>query len=509
MKITSNYLFQLIHSLTRNEKGYFKKQVLAHSHDTLDVQYLKLFNAILDQPEYNEEKLLHKFRNEKFVTQFSVAKNYLSYLILKSLVQYHSGKNAESNLNRELDFSHILFIKGFYKECMSQLTKAKKIAYKYDKHDYTITIIKKEKQLIASLKNDDMIADLQRLLEEEHKVLHNLSIESELGVVYYNFLNEIHKSRMRSSVLEHEQLNELRNSIGVKKESEYQTFNARNYFYGIETIYNYLINDFEKSAFYGRKHRMLWEENTDRFNDENDDYLEIIYHYISACFQTKNFNEIQICLNQIKNFETNTNDKKQRKYFIYYTLQMRYYASLAHYNELEILMAEIETNAKEIADELYPAYKITLCINCAIIYFIFENYKLGLNWLNKYLNTLNKDIRKDAYSFARIFNLMIHYKLGNNDLLEHVIKNTYREIKGESSIFEYEKMILSFIKKIAKNNTRKNVIAHARNLQIELKNLQNNPIERDAMRYFNFIRWLESEIQQIAYRILAEKEIKG
>ncbi len=481
---------------------------MAHSHAADQVQHLKLFDAIDKQSGYDEEALLEKFKEEKFILQFSVAKNYLIYLVLKSLVQYNSGKSAESNLNRELDFSQVLFIKGFYKECTTQLKKAKKIAYNFDKHDYTLTIIKKEKQLIASLKNETMISDLQRLMEEERHVLDMLKCESEYGVVYYSFLNEIHKSRMRNSAEEHEYLNKLRSSIAKKDSTAHTTFNCKNYFFGIETIYNYLINDFEKASYYGHEHRKLWEENKARFDDEKDDYLEIIYHYISSCFQTKNYKEINECLTKIKNLETETNDTKQRKNFIYYTLRLRYCASLALYHELKELLEDIERNSKVIDQELYPAYKITLSINCSITYFVLEEYRKSLHWLNTYLNNSNKDIRKDAYSFSRIFNLMLHYKLGNNDLLEHVIKNTYREIKSQVNIFKYENLILMFIKKVAKNNSKKNVTLHAKELQTQLKNLQNNPIERDAMRYFNFICWLESEIQQVPYRSLVEKEIK-
>ena len=119
-------------------------------------------------------------------------------------------------------------------------------------------------------------------------------------------------------------------------------------------------------------HCNLWEGNQERLNDENDDYLEIIYHYMSSCFQTKNYLEVSRCLAKIKNFPTDTNDKKQRKYFIYYTLSLRYYASLALYNESKKLLEEIENSAQEIEIELYPAYKIPLCVNCAITYFVLE-----------------------------------------------------------------------------------------------------------------------------------------
>jgi hypothetical protein len=507
LKTTSNYLFLLIQSMTRNEKGYFKKQVMAHSHEPDEVQYLKLFDAVEKQEVYNEPLLLEKFKEEKFISQFSVAKNYLTYLILKSLVQYHAGKSSESILNRELDFSDILFSKGFYRECITELAKAKKLAYKFDKHDYILTIIKKEKHLLTCLKNERMIDDLQELLEEEQRVLETLRLEGELGIVYYRFINEIHRSRIRSSVTEYEQLHQLMQPVIHLRENELPTFNSKSYFYGLETIYSYLINDFEKAVHFGRMHRNLWESDKERFEDENDDYLEVMYHYISACFQVGDYAVIDGCLQKIRDLEPNTVDKKQRKYFMYYTLRLRYCASLALYDESKRLLEEIEHSAGLHVLRLNTSYRITLCINCAITYFVLEEYKKALHWLNSYLNNLNKDFRKDAYSFARIFNLMIHYKLGNTDLMEHVIKNTYREIRRQNNIFEYEKAIVQFIKRIARDGTRKKTIMHAQDLQKQLKVLQDNPLERDAMRYFNYIRWLESEIRQVPYRTLVEQEL--
>ena len=57
-----------------------------------------LFDAIAGQDEYDEEELKRRFRNEKFVRQFSVAKNYLYRLVMKSLRQFHAEETVESRL---------------------------------------------------------------------------------------------------------------------------------------------------------------------------------------------------------------------------------------------------------------------------------------------------------------------------------------------------------------------------------------------------------------------------
>lgn len=481
---------------------------MAHASQEREIQYLKIFDAIEKQEIYNEPLLLKKFSEEGFVRQFSVAKNYLTFLILKSLVQFHAAKSAESQLSRLLDFASVLYDKGFYRECLNELSKAKKLAYAFDKHDFTLTIIKREKQLVAGMKNEKMNQDLHALLEEEHQVLEYIKMESELGFVYFNLLREIHYDRIRRSEVDLEGLHRLRERIKVIPESSFTTFNSRNFFYGLETIYNYMVNNFKRAEYFGRLHCQLWQENPVRFNDENNEFLEVYYHYISSCFQTGNFIEIKHCLERIRDFNANTSDKKQRKFFIYYSLKLRYCATLAKYKEAEEILQEIEEKIGDIEPILSTDYHVTINLNCAIVYFVLDRYSDSLRWLNNYFNTFSKDIRKDIYSFARILNLMLHYKLGNTELIDPIIKNTYRELRRQSRIFNYEKVVLDFIKWNSKPVNRKNGKEHVLELQKKLDALRNDPLERDAMRYFNFSRWIESEIKKVPYRELAEKELK-
>lgn len=80
-------LFQLIKSMDRNEKGYFKK--FAALNGKKDNNYVLLFDAINQQTEYDEAVLKQQFKGEKFIVQLHVVKNYLFKLILKSLRNYH------------------------------------------------------------------------------------------------------------------------------------------------------------------------------------------------------------------------------------------------------------------------------------------------------------------------------------------------------------------------------------------------------------------------------------
>src|SRR3954469_21223660 len=107
MKNTDS-LFALIKSLTRNEKGYFKKYVSKYSAADKNI-YVQLFNIIEAQAAYNEEKVKEKLKKLKKNIDLSVLKNYLYNAILKSLRSYHNELSVNFKLQDMLKDAEILF----------------------------------------------------------------------------------------------------------------------------------------------------------------------------------------------------------------------------------------------------------------------------------------------------------------------------------------------------------------------------------------------------------------
>ncbi|MGZ6555019.1 MAG: hypothetical protein ACXVDV_20715, partial [Bacteroidia bacterium] len=85
----SDDLFQLINTLSKNEKGYFKKYAAKHVIGEQN-NYIRLFDAIEKQNEYDEEKIKKIFKAETFIKHLPSEKNYLYWMIIKSLMEYHS-----------------------------------------------------------------------------------------------------------------------------------------------------------------------------------------------------------------------------------------------------------------------------------------------------------------------------------------------------------------------------------------------------------------------------------
>ena len=107
---TSTELFELIKSLTKTEKRYFKLSASGFKKE--DNNYLKLFNALDKQSEYDEKKIVAQFPEEKFIKELRVTKKYLYKLITRSLISYHEESSVNSKLKYYLRCAEVLFEKG-------------------------------------------------------------------------------------------------------------------------------------------------------------------------------------------------------------------------------------------------------------------------------------------------------------------------------------------------------------------------------------------------------------
>ena len=74
----------------------------------------------------------------------------------------------------------------------------------------------------------------------------------------------------------------------------------------------------------------------------------------------------------------------------------------------------------------------------------------ALFWLNKVLNDNEPTLRQDIFTHARLVNLVVHYELGNFDLLEYIVRSTQRFLNKHHRAYEMEVLLIEHIKKLAR-----------------------------------------------------------
>ena len=139
----STHLFDLIKSLNKSEKRYFKVFSSRHTIGE-ENSYIRLFDFIDRMEEYQEDLIFMHFKGQALLNKFSITKARLYDNILKSLDTFYATSSHDAQIFRAIHSAEILFNKGLYKQSERVLNSAEKQAIKHENYNLLLEI--KEKQ---------------------------------------------------------------------------------------------------------------------------------------------------------------------------------------------------------------------------------------------------------------------------------------------------------------------------------------------------------------------------
>ena len=142
-------LFDLISSMSKSEKRYFK---LMSSRHTIGEEnnYVRIFDHLDKHTGYDEELLFEKFKGEAFLNRFSITKKRLYDHVLSALDSFHSSNSIEAQIHKMLHSADILFERSLYDQSRRILRSAEKLALKYEKSALMIEISAKQKRILET-----------------------------------------------------------------------------------------------------------------------------------------------------------------------------------------------------------------------------------------------------------------------------------------------------------------------------------------------------------------------
>jgi tetratricopeptide (TPR) repeat protein len=153
----------------------------------------------------------------------------------------------------------------------------------------------------------------------------------------------------------------------------------------------------------------------------------------------------------------------------------------------------------KMGDTINKENKLLFNYHIANIYFGAGEYKDALHWINNVLNENEQSLRQDIHGFARMINLIVHYELGNHDLLEYIIKSTLRFLNKKEKDYKVESVIVKHLRKLVKTTLETERRDAYQKMKMELEELFENPMEKVLLDYFDVLAWLDSKILNISF----------
>jgi hypothetical protein len=94
---------------------------------------------------------------------------------------------------------------------------------------------------------------------------------------------------------------------------------------------------------------------------------------------------------------------------------------------------------------------------------------------------------------------VVHYELGNFDLLEYIVRSTQRFLNKHHRAYQMEVLLIEHIKKLARTQVPSAKRELFRSLHDQLARLLKDPNESLVFKYFDFLSWVNSKIEGISF----------
>ena len=492
MKNPSDSLYQLIRSLTSEEKRYFKK-FASFNIQGGNKNYVILFDYITRMKKYDEELLKRKLSGRKFIKHFWKTKNYLYKIILKSLRSYHSENIRDLKTSEVYDNLLLLHQKGLYGQCRKLLNTAKKMCYDYEMYAELLKLLIFEKKLISSTRFSGISEkDIRILFDEINDTIEKIKNWNEYQYYSTKLFDLIKK---KGSVKSSDDLVDIKEIIKqpiYEDVSNALTFDTKLSFYNAHYFYNYLSRDFDNCLRYSEKMIDLFGSSTLKMKSRYDTYIKIITNYLEVCLLTSNFDSFKCYFEILKLLSPGL--KNYNIFIVLANLELEYYIKSGEYETGIKFINQIIPSLDTIEGEANEMRKCSFYYNVAYLYFLKNDYSVSLYYLNKILNNKCVKDELEVIYYTRLLNLIIHYELGNFKLLQYILKSTYRFLSKRQRVFKIEKQIYYFIRSSFRFKTDEELNYSFYELRQRLLESSSNPFERGVFNYIDLISWLDSKI---------------
>jgi hypothetical protein len=505
----SNELFDLISTLTKSEKRFFKLQSSLQSGDK---NYIRLFDLIEKMTSYDEDSVKKTFKGEKFINHLPSEKNHLYKLILKSLRGYYSETSISSSLTQEIKNIEILYHKGLFDECHKFLERAKKIAVKYEKFYYLFELISWEKTLLEEAFENGQFVNLDALIEEEQEVLAKLQ-NLTLYHALYSKINSVFRSGGYSRTAENARIiDEIENHPLIKGKNTALSNRAATICYYTQGFCCIANGKPEMALEKYLRVKQILDEQPELRSDLSKRYIRTLSQIAQCHLELKHFDAADAAIALLEALQGQdgfeTPDAEERIFAEVALNKLKSYILSARFTQGVQALTPVAEELKLKESKLQKEIALRLYYYMAYLHFGAGQHNKALHWLNRVNNDNENDLRQDLYGYARLFNIVIHYELGNGDLLEYAIKSTSRFLQKRMRDFNAEKLILDQFKKLIRAAGATAVSEQLIEFRSKLDDLLSSEDSHVLIKYFDFPVWLDAKIEKTSFEVIAHQRIQ-
>jgi len=504
-------LFDLVQSMSKSEKRYFK---LMSSRHTIggENNYVRIFDYLDKLAVYDEKSLFEHFKGEAFLKRFSITKKRLYDHILNALDAFHASSSIEAQIHKMLHAADILYDRSLYDQSRRILRSAEKLALKHEKPALVIEIANKQKRIMETMGYSGLSdSQMEEFTRQESSQIEILKEYAKLWQVKSQLFNHLSKKGVARSVEDAHQYTEICSQVLEDGEPSHKfPTEVRFLYYHVLSAHYYAIADLEKSLQALHKNLELMDQCSNPNAIEVNKQVSVLTNAIYISDKLGDYKSSIKYLNQLKAVASKivANEDLEIKLFSSInSIELSMNLRKGDFSNAASIAETLQQKLDQYGDKVVPARRAFLEFKIAVAYIGVNNFSEALKWVNRILNNNDLDQNEDIISFTQLLELLIHLELHHDKLLPYSIKNTQRFLKTRNRLYSFENVFLQFIGKLVKCKDRFEVDEHWGDLYNELATItDDNAFESVALDYFDFQSWAEAKLKGKAFESVVREK---
>ena len=493
----SDTLFQLVQSLEKSEKRHFKLYIKRSSAKE-DLKIIRLFDALDKLSEYDERQLL-KTLSGITKPQLSNLKTHLYKQLLASLRLLKTNDNIDLKLSEQLDNARLLYNKGLKIQSLHILEKAKELAKANQKMNFLVQAISLEKKIETLHITRSTLEKTEAMTEEALYIsghIDRVTRLSNLALLLYRWYVKNGHARNKE---DEKDIRAFFKSSLPQDANAINGFYEKLYLYQSYCWYAFIRQDFLMYYRYSQKWIDLFAENEVMVAVETGHYVKGVHTLLNAHFDLRNFKKFEITLRQFEEFEKSPiaqqHDNFRTHTSIYInSAKINQYLMQGEFTKGLALIPQVEAKLNEYSIFVDSHRILVFNYKIASLYFGAGHYNEAIDYLYRIINN-QAGLRNDLQCYARLMHLLCHFEIGNEEILDSLIKSVYRFFARMKTLTVIEEEIFSFLRHSFKLNA-KQLKPELKEFLHKIKHLENNRFETRSFAYLDIISWVESKVYE-------------
>jgi hypothetical protein len=500
----SQQLYELIHSMSKSEKRYFKVNSVKESSI-----YVQIFDAIMAQPVYNSIALTSYLEKEGIKSSLARIQHHLYRLVLTSLSAFQTRKYPRYEVLSAIQQYIVLRDRGLHHQGRQLLQTALNTAQQYNYYGLTLEIYDLMEDWVTEEASYDEALKQKKFLEvttKKHQDYTNsvVQLKAQIYELRLFFLKHKFARTAAQKIFLLQFLSDNKVTLAQEKNSL-----KRRLLLTILIYVYYGLQDYKQLLLTEKKRLELLEKSA--FGAHISPFLVYAYHrnLLWILLRNKDYTAHQLLVQKIQG----SNYWKGSFTATFYTIKLeiaekvtQLYARVeqGHYRPAYPQMKELWT----LYQTQIKYWDTNLLVNTLILFmnttFCLGKYGETIDWLRLIEQEVPPAHLLPYRNMGKIAHLLLHDALGDEKYIQNVLESTRIRLYRKHDFFEVASLFLAFFKK--KNNQKEeNNQALLLQYKQKMQTVARQEGQKGFFILFNFVDWFDSKLQNCTIADLNRK----